>query len=248
VKSAETAAADQLDDDAQYTNVGGGTPIDNLGHTGAALTGQPVAAETAAADQGLFDAHRNDVGGGPPIAGHVPPDAQQADAGKAADDDGQLIGETHKHDALSPAAPDKTVHVTKHGKKIREFWRHPPRTEAQKEAARTAAMVGGSQWREYGLDKVRYRELDQFIRDNAEIGTINVVRGVNNFQKAALAALIQRHVVPIDQGQLVTELVSDHELQKYVALAIKWAPKYAATRARADADDVIENVKMIAAE
>src|SRR5208337_380440 len=36
---AETAAADQLDDDAQYTNVGGGTPIDNLGHTGAALTG-----------------------------------------------------------------------------------------------------------------------------------------------------------------------------------------------------------------
>src|SRR5208337_3513866 len=246
--SAETAAADHVHVDAHSEDVGGGTPIDNLGHTGAALTGQPVAAETAAADQGLFDAHRNDVGGGPPIAGQDQPDAQDGHAGKAADDDRQLIGETHKHDAPSPAAPDKTVHVTKHGKKIREFWRHPPRTEAQKEAARTAAMVGGSQWREYGLEKIRYRELDQFIRDNAEIGTINVVRGVNNFQKAALAALIQRHVVPIDQGQLVTELVSDHELQKYVALAIKWAPKYAATRARADADDVIENVKMIAAE
>ena len=98
------------------------------------------------------------------------------------------------------------------------------------------------------MEKVRYRELDAVIRENGKAAGARIHAGISNIQRAAFASLIKRHVIPVNDSAFISEVVSEADLNKLAIIAIRQAPELAARYAKRDAEQIIEDVKLIAAE
>ena len=160
--------------------------------------------------------------------------------------DGQENYDNQDTAAVAASVPVKAHKVPTH--KVKEFWRHPPRSEIEKEASKTARLVGSSIWRQFGMEKVRYREIDAFIDDMSTTGAMRVWEGISNIQRARFAQLIRQHGIPSDDSVLLSEVISDNEAAKLAALALSQAPKIAKELVKITAKNMSDQIKLIAAE
>ena len=157
---------------------------------------------------------------------------------------GQTVPDTH---IIGAAAPnERTILVKKHN--VKEFHRVPARSESQKKISNTAMLVGSSTWRVLGMEKLRYREIDAFIAEQSEMGGMWVHKGSKHVLAASVAWLVKQHGKPSDDSVLVSDVISDNELSKLMAKAMKSAPEITAKIAAAATSSIAENVRLIAAE
>ena len=165
----------------------------------------------------------------------------------AKDGGDQLAIDTQLADvATIPPNPERTVPIKPY--KVKGFWRHPERTEAEKEMARITKLTSSSVLHRFGMDKLRYHELDAFIRENAQTGNAHIWQGINNVQRAALASLIRRHATPPDTTMFVRDMISDADLTKLEATAIAQAPKLVGALIARGTKQLAKDVERITAE
>lgn len=150
--------------------------------------------------------------------------------------------------ATPPKNPDDDRTVPVKGYKVKPFYRYPERTEAEKEVTRITKLTSSSVLQRFGMEKLRYHELDAFIRENAQTGNARIWQGINNVQRAALASLIRRHATPPDSSMLVRDIISDADLTRLEAVAIARAPKLVTSLIDRGTKQLAREVEKIAAE
>jgi hypothetical protein len=147
-------------------------------------------------------------------------------------------------------AHDKTAAArsTSQPKQPKPFFPQKGKSEAEKEITRRAALAGSSLWVELGMDRLRYRELDAFIREQILAGAGHAKRAHYQAKRAAIAWLVKQHGQPADPNALIKDCVTEKDAARFGAMGERQAGLIIAKLVQQTAVEIESGVKLIAAE